>query len=86
MLWGMKKAPTHIARSIERIRRYRVHKRWSLNRLATEAGLRESSIRKMSEADWNPESKTLAMLEAIIPDTFRGDGTDKPEAGNDEAA
>lgn len=80
MLCHMEKPTTLVASSIQRIRRFRAHKEWKINRLAKEAGLRESSIRNIDDPTWNPESRTLASLEAVIPATFKGDGTDVPEA------
>jgi ribosome-binding protein aMBF1 (putative translation factor) len=38
--------------------------------LAREAKINESAIRKMEEPEWNPETKTLKRLEAIIPPEF----------------
>lgn len=73
----MEHAPL-IAQSIARIRAYRSFRGWKLNRLAKEAGLRESSIRFMDQDDWNPESKTLHSLESVIPVGF--DPT-KPDGG-----
>jgi len=59
-----------IAKSIEKIRAFRVSQGWTLSKLAREAGLRESSIRDLDRDSWNPESKTLRKLETIIPPGF----------------
>ncbi|HVJ44653.1 MAG TPA: helix-turn-helix transcriptional regulator [Dongiaceae bacterium] len=60
-----------IAKSIEKIRAFRVSRGWTLSKLAREAGLRESSIRDLDRDSWNPESKTLRKLETIIPSDFQ---------------
>lgn len=63
--------------SIERIRSYRRARRWSINRLATEARIGESTIRRLDAPDWSPATETLRRLEAIIPPEFRP--ADAPE-------
>jgi ribosome-binding protein aMBF1 (putative translation factor) len=60
-----------IRQNIDRIRAFRQVMGWSLSRLAREAGLRESSIRSIDTADWNPESKTIARLEGVIPTDWK---------------
>lgn len=55
-----------VTQSIARIRAFRLAKGWTINRMAREAGLTESSIRNMDRPDWNPESRTLERLEATI--------------------
>jgi ribosome-binding protein aMBF1 (putative translation factor) len=52
--------------AIERVRKFRKDKGWNLSQFAKKAELRESTIRKMDEPDWNPETKTLAKLEAVV--------------------
>ena len=59
--------------SIERIRAYRVARGWSINRLATEAAIGWSTIRRIESPDWNPNTDTLKRLEAIIPADFAPD-------------
>ena len=54
----------------ERIRAYRRGCRWSINRLAMEAGLRSTTIAGIDADHWNPTTKTLEALESIIPDDF----------------
>jgi ribosome-binding protein aMBF1 (putative translation factor) len=52
--------------AIQRVRQFRQTKGWTLSKFAREAELRESTIRKMDEPDWNPEHRTLAKLEAVV--------------------
>lgn len=52
--------------AIERVRKFRKDRGWNLSRFARAAELRESTIRKMDDDDWNPETKTLAALEAVV--------------------
>jgi ribosome-binding protein aMBF1 (putative translation factor) len=52
--------------AIQRVRTFRSEKGWTLSKLAREAGLRESTIRNMDADDWNPETRTLAKLEAVV--------------------
>jgi DNA-binding XRE family transcriptional regulator len=58
--------------SIARIRAYAQHMGWTRNRLATEAGLAESTIRAIESAEWSPTADTLRRLEGIIPEDFSG--------------
>lgn len=53
--------------AIARVRAYRRAMRWSVNRLATEAGMGESTIRRMDDPDWAPTTTILRQLEAVIP-------------------
>lgn len=52
--------------AINRVREFRKSRGWSLSLFARAAGLKESTIRKMDSDDWNPETKTLAKLEAVV--------------------
>ena len=54
-------------KNIIRIRAYRRHKGWSVSKFAAEAGLGESTIRKIEAAEWNPTLETITALERIIP-------------------
>lgn len=54
--------------AIATIRAYRKMKGWSINRLATEAAITQSTIQNIDSTSWNPRSETLVKLEAIIPD------------------
>jgi len=56
--------------SIQRIRAFAASMKWSRNRIATEAGIAESTIRNIFEDDWNPRVETLRQLEKVIPDDF----------------
>lgn len=56
--------------TISRIIAFAAAQKWSRNRLATEAGLAESTIREIFEPGWNPRLETLLKLEAIVPDDF----------------
>lgn len=60
-----------IEKNIRRIRDYRHHKGWSVSKLASEAGLGESTIRKIDDDDWNPTAETIAALESAIPSGWR---------------
>lgn len=53
--------------NITRIRDYRHHKGWSVSKFAAEAGLGESTIRKLDDDDWNPTLETITALERVIP-------------------
>lgn len=59
-----------VDQAIARVRAYAAHMRWSRNKLATEAGIAESTIRSFGEPDWSPNADTLRKLEAIIPAEF----------------
>lgn len=59
-----------IDQSIARVRAYRQAKGWSILRLAKEAGLGESTIRRLDSADWCPTAGTLRQLESVIPADF----------------
>lgn len=61
---------------LERVRAFRRARGWSINRLAGEAGMPESTIRDMDAADWSPTVATLRKLEALIPKSF--DPDDQP--------
>jgi ribosome-binding protein aMBF1 (putative translation factor) len=52
--------------AIQRVRTFRKDRGWTLSKFAREAELRESTIRKMDDPDWNPEHRTLAKLEAVV--------------------
>jgi ribosome-binding protein aMBF1 (putative translation factor) len=69
-----------IDQSIARVRAYRQAKGWSILRLAKEAGLGESTIRRLDSPDWCPTAGTLRQLEAIIPEAF------DPEASAEQRA
>lgn len=51
---------------LERIRDYRRHRGWSLNRLAKEAGVPWGVLQGMDDADWSPSLKTLRALLAAV--------------------
>lgn len=55
---------------ISRIRAYRIEQGWSIHRLGREAGVGESTIRRMDSADWNPTRDILHRLEAVIPENW----------------
>lgn len=55
-----------IDQAIERVRQFRVAKGWTVNRFAVEAGVTESTLRKIDDDGWNPERKTLLKLEAVM--------------------
>lgn len=66
--------------SITRIRAYRAAMTWSVLRLATEAGLNESTIRRIDDPTWSPTADTLRKLEAIIPADFDPENVAEPGA------
>jgi transcriptional regulator with XRE-family HTH domain len=72
--------------AIARIRAYRQAQRWSVNRLATEARIGESTIRRLDSPDWNPATETLRRLEAIIPSDFMSDPASPVVPGAGDAA
>ena len=55
-----------IDQAINRIRKFRQDKRWSINKLATESGVAEAMLRNIDEPDWNPKLRTLEKLEETI--------------------
>lgn len=59
-----------IDRTIERIRAYRAHRGWSILRFAKEAGIGESTIRRLDDPEWSPTVDTLRRLERVVPDDF----------------
>lgn len=56
--------------SIKRIREFLRSSGLSKNRLAQEAGLRESTLRNMHRDGWSPSAATLRRLEKAIPHDF----------------
>jgi transcriptional regulator with XRE-family HTH domain len=71
-----------IDQAIARVRAYAAHRGWTRNKLATEAGVAESTIRDLSEPNWSPTAATLRKLEAIVPAEFEA----PPPTSRDEAA
>ena len=59
-----------INQSIARVRAFRQAKGWSILRFATEAGMGESTIRRMDDPAWSPNAETLRRLEALVPESF----------------
>jgi transcriptional regulator with XRE-family HTH domain len=55
-----------VDQAIERVRLFRIAKGWTVNKFATEAGVTESTLRKIDDDDWNPERKTLLKLERVM--------------------
>jgi ribosome-binding protein aMBF1 (putative translation factor) len=55
-----------VDQAIERVRKFRAEKGWTINRFATKAGVTESTLRKIDDPDWNPERRTLKKLEAVM--------------------
>lgn len=76
--------------SIFRIRAYAKSRGWSRNKLATEAGLAESTIRGIDNPTWCPTADTLRTLESIIPEDFQPpadeEGTSEPDPAAEAAA
>jgi len=70
--------------SIDRIRAWRKSAGWSINRLGSECGLNESTLRDIDNPDWNPRAETLRKLEAVIPPGWQPG--DKAPAAEGEAA
>ncbi len=56
--------------AIARIRAYAHQKRWSKSRLAIEAGMTDTVLRRFDHRDWNPAVGTLRRLETLIPPEF----------------
>jgi hypothetical protein len=56
--------------AIARIRAYAHQKRWSKSRLAIEAGMTDTVLRRFDHRDWNPTVGTLRRLETLIPPEF----------------
>lgn len=52
--------------AIQRVRDFRIRKGWTIHRLAREAKLPDSTIRKMDSDGWNPTAETLSTLEAVV--------------------
>jgi ribosome-binding protein aMBF1 (putative translation factor) len=57
--------------TIARIKAFARQKRWSKSRLAVEAGMADTVLRRFDQPDWNPTVETLRRLEAMIPAGFR---------------
>lgn len=77
-----------VDQSIARVRAFAAAKKWSRNKLATEAGVAESTIRSFGEPGWSPNAETLRRLEAIIPPDFEvpAEPAEPPASSHDEAA
>ena len=67
-----------VTQSIRRIRAYRAEQGLSTLDLSRKAGLSESTIRNMDSPKWNPEAKTLAKLEAVIPPDWQPPAESSP--------
>jgi len=52
---------------IERIRSYARAQNWKKSRLAREAGMADTVLRRFHSDHWNPTAETLRRLEAAIP-------------------
>lgn len=72
--------------AIARIRAYRRVMGWSVLKFATEAGMGESTIRKMDREDWSPTADTLRKLEAVVPPDFQPPAEQPGPPAADEAA
>lgn len=72
--------------SIARIRAYAKHRGWTRNKLATEAGLAESTIRDIDSPGWCPTAATLRTLEGIIPADFEPPAESEPPPEDSTAA
>lgn len=72
---------TNIALSIKTVRAYRHAMGWSIVRLGTEAGIGESTLRRMDRDDWNPTSEILKRLEGIVPKDFDPDNPETAKKG-----
>lgn len=75
-----------IDRSIARVRAYAAHMKWTRNKLATEAGVAESTIRSFGEPDWSPNADTLRRLEMIVPADFEAPAETAAEPPAEAAA
>lgn len=56
--------------AIARIRAFATSKGWRKSRLATEAGMSDTTLRNFDDPAWSPTADTLRRLEAIIPEGF----------------
>jgi ribosome-binding protein aMBF1 (putative translation factor) len=79
-------AAMSISKVIARIRAFRAAKGWSVFRMGTEAGIRESTLRKMDRDDWNPTKEVLERLEAVIPEHFDPKRPETADSPKDQAA
>lgn len=43
---------------------------WSKSKLASEAGMPESTLRHFNKPNWDPRSSTLRKLESVVPQDF----------------
>lgn len=68
--------PSTTSTVVARIRAYAVHQGWTKSRLASEAGLPDTTLRHFDRGSWNPTLDTLRKLEAIIPRDFQAGDTD----------
>lgn len=73
--------------TVNRIRAYRAFRKWSIQRLAREAGLGESTIRQLDADTWNPTFVILQKLHAVVPTDFMPEpGVPADLPGGSEAA
>ncbi|MGL4963163.1 MAG: helix-turn-helix domain-containing protein [Inquilinus sp.] len=73
--------------AIQRVRDYRCRHGWTLSQLARAAGLRESTIRKLDDDDWNPTVSTLRALERVtLLPPFDQSLADPAEIGGEAAS
>jgi len=56
--------------AIKRIRAYAKEKGWRKSRLATEAGLSDTTLRDFDKEGWNPSVRILREVESVVPETF----------------
>lgn len=61
---------TDVDTLLERVRAYRRHRGWAINKMAKEAGVPWSVLQGMDDDGWSPSLKTLRALLTVIPDDF----------------
>ena len=65
------KAPCHVDTSMALIRAYLASPGVKKLHFAKAASLRESMLRNINSAEWNPTANTLRALELAIPASFQ---------------
>ncbi len=86
MLRVMANPPRIVDHAIARIRAYARHRGWKKSRLASEAGMQDTTLRDFDKEGWNPTADTLRRLEAIVPPDFMPAGAPSAAPRQESAA
>lgn len=64
-------APVTQAAVLDRIRAYATARKWTPGRLAVAAGLSRGTLSDLHDADWQPSTRIVMAIEAVIPEGWK---------------